>query len=154
MGSTAAAATITRSTFVGPVDKTLLSWTNVTSSGGYFEVGDASKTVVLVMNASSSEVGTIWVEPGAKWGGSRSLAVGTTTSTAYSTASVNIPICSTFTSHGVTGSSAMTSSLAIAAYLFESAMVKTTDSKVYITATTQSTKMYVAVLALPGGSTN
>jgi len=125
--------------------------TPVTSSGVYFNVGDTSKIVMLVANASSSDTGAVWVEPGAKWAGSRGQTI-STTATAYSTSTA--PIVMSVPLHGITGSSAMTSTTgSLAFFSFDSSIVKSSDEKIYVVASTGSTKMFAAVYAMTGGST-
>lgn len=155
MGSTNQSAQVTKSTYVSPT--ALFGFqpmTAVTSSGVYFDVGDVSQVVVLVGNASSSDTGAIWVEPGKNWAGAVGTRLGvSTTSTLYSTATA--PIALSFVTPGITGSSAIMSTAASVGLLYlESAMVKSSDTKIYIVASTGSTKMYCNVYALPGGSTN
>lgn len=125
--------------------------TAVTSSGVYFNVGDTSKIVMMVVNASSSDNGAVWVEPGAKWAGARGLTISTTAS-AYSTSTA--PVVMSVPLHGVTGSSAFASTTgSIAFFSFDSATVKSSDEKIYVVASTGSTKMYAGVYAMTGGST-
>lgn len=155
MGSTTQSTNMTPSTFVGYASPaTSLFMQAVTSSGAYFTVGDASKILIFVANASSSDSatsGNIFVEPGAQWAGSRGLPF-SSGSSVYSSATA--PVSIALPTHGITGSSAIGSTTGSFGVLgpFESAMIKSSDNTVYIVASTGSTKMYAAVLAL--GSTN
>lgn len=157
MGSTQQSTNMTPSTFVGGITQGAgLAMQAVTSSGAYFNVGDASKVIVFVANASSSDSatsGAVWIEPGAKWTGSQGLTV-STGAAVYSTATA--PIAVSVPTHGITGSSAIGSTTLsyVALGPFDSARVKSSDGKIYIVASTGSTKMYAAVYVLPGGSTN
>jgi hypothetical protein len=154
MGSTAQSTNMTPSTFVGGITQgAALYMQAVTSSGAYFNVGDASKVLVFVGNASSSDNGSVWIEPGARWGASNGMSP-STTSTMYSTATA--PIAISVPLHGITGSSAVASTTGSFAVLgpFESAKVKSSDGKIYLVASTGSTEMFAAVYAMPGGSTN
>jgi hypothetical protein len=124
----------------------------VTSSGAYFQVGDLSKVVVFVANASSSDAGAIFIEPGARWAGSKYLTP-STTSTLYSTATA--PVAISVPLHGITGSSAVGSTTgSYYALSLDASAVKSSDGKVFLVASTGSTKMFAAVYAMPGGSTN
>lgn len=148
MGSTAQSTNLSPSTFTGyDTAATSLYMHAVTSSGAYFTVGDASKVMVFVANASSSDDGAIFVEPGARWSGSRGQAP-STTSTLYSTATA--PIAISLPTHGITGSSAIQSTTGSFGILgpFDGATVKSSDATIYIVASTGSTKMFAAVMAL------
>ncbi|HSW61877.1 MAG TPA: hypothetical protein VLH56_00945, partial [Dissulfurispiraceae bacterium] len=151
MGSTSQAAAATKSTFTGYAGSIIETLTAVTSSGVYFNVGDASKILIRVTNASSSDNGSVFVEPGARWAASRGLAP-STTSTLYSTATAPIAVSVAMTAQ--TASSAVLST-GISVYVgpFESGTVKSSDEKIYVVASTLSTKMYVGVIVLNGGST-
>lgn len=157
MGSTAQSTSLTPSTFVaGITNGAALVMKSVTSSGVYFSCGDASKVVVFVANASSSDSatsGALWIEPGAKWAGSRGLPV-STAATIYSTATA--PYAISVPAHLITGSSAVASTEGsyYAWGPFDSAQIKSSDGLVYIVASTGSTKMYASVFQMPGGSTN
>ena len=152
MGSTAQSTNMTPSTFVGGITQGAALYMHaVTSSGAYFQVGDASRVIIFVSNGSSSDTGALFIEPGARWSGSRGQAP-STTSTLYSTATA--PIAISVATHGVTGSSA---SMSTAGSFYgvgplESATVKSSDGKIFIVASTGSTKMCAAVYALAGGS--
>jgi hypothetical protein len=146
------ASQITPSTFVRGI-----TWGNslvlnaVTSSGVYFNVGDLGENILLVVNASSSDTGALYVLPGARWAGARGQAPSTTV-TDYSTATA--PIAISVPTHGITGSSAITSTAgSIYMMNLESINVKSSDGTVYLASSTGSTKMYVGVLQLLGGST-
>lgn len=154
MGSTAQSTNMTPSTFVGGITNgAALYMQAVTSSGAYFTVGNASRYIVYVSNGSSSDTGAVWIEPGANWAGSKGLST-SASSTQYSTATA--PIAVSVASHGVTGSSASMSTAGsfVAIGPFDSVNVKDSGQKVYIVASTGSTKMCAAVYALPGGSSN
>jgi hypothetical protein len=91
MGSTAQSAQLTPSTKIeGVTWGSPLPMTQVTSSGVYFNIGDASKYIVFVVNGSS-EAGAVFVEPGARWAGSVGRAPSTTI-TAYTTATAPIAV--------------------------------------------------------------
>ncbi len=153
MGSTAQSTNMTPSTFTGGLTQGVtLPMQAVTSSGAYFQCGDLNKIVVFVANASSSDNGAIFVEPGARWAGARGLAP-STGSTVYSTATA--PVVISVPLHGITGSSAIGSTTgSFAALSLDSAQVKSSDGKVFIVASTGSTKMYAAVYSMVGGSSN
>jgi hypothetical protein len=150
MGSTDQSAQATKSTFAGFTSGVTETMNAVTSSGLYIDVGDVSQIIVRVLNASSSAAGAVFVEPGSAWAASRGQDP-STTSTLYSTATAPIAIA-------VVASSCDGSSAAYACqsrYLYmEAGTVKSSDQKIYIVASTVSTKMYAGVFALPGGSTN
>jgi len=152
MGSTAQSAAATKSTFTGYAGSITETLTAVTSSGVYFNVGDASKIIIRVTNASSSDNGAVFIEPGARWSASRGLAP-STGSTVYSTSTA--PIAASVAMTAATGSSAIYST-GVSVYLgpFESGTIKSSDQTVYVVASTGSTKMYVGVIVLDGGSTN
>jgi hypothetical protein len=152
MGSTAQSTNMTLSTFVGGITQgATLPLQAVTSSGAYFQVGDASRVVIFVSNGSSSDDGSVFIEPGARWSGSRGQAP-STGSTVYSTATA--PIAVSVVSHGITGSSATMSTTGsfVAVGPLESATVKSSNGTVYIVASTESTKMAACVYAMTGGS--
>lgn len=153
MGSTAQSTNMTPSTWVGGITQgAALAMQAVTSSGAYFQVGDASQVMILVANASSSDNGAIWVEPGSSlWAGSLGMAY-STTSTLYSTATA--PVAVSVPLHGITGSSAVGSTTGsyVAMTLYDSNKYKSTSGKIFIVASTGSTKMFAAVYAMPGGS--
>lgn len=153
MGSTAQSTNMTPSTFVGGITQgAALYMQAVTSSGAYFNVGDTSKVIVFVSNGSSSDTGAIFVEPGAKWAGSKYLTP-STTSTLYSTATA--PIAISVPTHAKSDySAAMSTAGSFYALSFDSVNVKSSDGKIFLVASTGSTKMCAAVFALPGGSTN
>jgi len=91
MGSTAQSAQLTPSTQIrGITWGSPLPMTQVTSSGVYFNIGDASKYIVFVVNGSS-DPGAVYVEPGKRWSGSIGMAPSTTI-TAYTTATAPIAI--------------------------------------------------------------
>jgi hypothetical protein len=157
MGSTTQSTNFTPSTQVAynSGTGTLLYMAPVTSSGAYFNVGDCQEVMIFVANASSSDSatsGALWIEPGARWAGSRGLAP-STIATAYSTATA--PIVLSLATHGITGSSAVGSTTGSFGVFgpFESAQVKSSDEKIYIIASTGSTKMFAAVYQMIGGST-
>jgi len=152
MGSTAQSTQITPSTWGGYTNsQASLLMQNISSVGGYFEVGDATRYLIFLANGSSTAVGAVFVEPGARWAGSRGQAPSTTIAT-YTTATA--PFAVSVPSNAVSGSSAIASTLGCFMVLgpFESAMIKSSDHKVYIAASTVSTLMYAAVVAF--GSTN
>ncbi len=153
MGSTAQSTNMTPSTHVGGITQgAALAMQAVTSSGAYFQVGDLSKVIVFVANASSSDTGAIFIEPGARWAGSKYLTP-STTSTLYSTATA--PVAVSVPLHGITGSSAIGSTTgSYYALSLDASAVKSSDGKVFLVASTGSTKMFAAVYAMPGGSTN
>jgi len=92
MGSTAQSTNMTPSTFVGGITQgAALYMQAVTSSGAYFQVGDASRVIIFVSNGSSSATGAVFIEPGAKWSGSMGLDP-STGSTVYSTATAPIAV--------------------------------------------------------------
>lgn len=152
MGSTAQSTNMTPSTFVGGITQgALLYMQAVTSSGAYFQVGDASRVMVFVSNGSSSDTGAIFIEPGARWSGSMGQAP-STTSTLYSTATA--PIAISVATHAKSDYSAAMSTAGSFAALgpFESATVKSSDGKIFLVASTGSTRMCAAVYAMTGGS--
>ena len=143
---------ITPSTFAGGLTQgAALYLSAVTSSGSYFQVGDASKVVVVVTNGSSTANGAIYVVPGAAWSGARGQAASTDVTT-YSTGTA--PIVMAVNANAITGSTATMSTTGWLAVLgpFESAQVKSSDGRIFIAASTVSTKMCAAVYALEGGS--
>jgi len=154
MGSTAQSTQIIPSTWTGFAagSVTPLAMVQVTSSGAYFNCGDASKVMIFVANASSSADGCLWLEPGARWAGSRGLDP-STGSTVYSTATAPI-VCPTTlaVSTTVTTFVASTTGQFVAWGPFESATIKSSDQTVYIVNSTVSTRMYVGVMTW--GSTN
>ena len=147
------ASQLTPSTFGGLNQYTALPMSAVTSSGCYFNVGDASKILIFVANASSSVDGTLMMIPGAAWSGALGLDASTTTSTDYSTSNcpsvcvAAMAVSTTFTTYvaSTTGTFAVWGP-------FESVDVKSTAQTIYIANSTTSTRMYVSVLAM--GSTN
>ena len=154
MGSTAQSTSLTPSTYVGGITNgASLIMKSVTSSGVYFSVGDTSKVMVFVANASSSDDGAVFIEPGKAWAGASGLAY-STGSTVYSTATA--PVAVSVVTHGVTGSSAVASTEGSYYALgpFDSAKFKSSDGLMYLVASTGSTEMYAAVYLMPGGSTN
>jgi hypothetical protein len=156
MGSTTQSTNLTPSTYVGPTSGTPLYFAPVTSSGAYFNVGDASKVLIFVSNGSSSETGStlaaVFLEPGARWAGSRGLAP-STTSTLYSTATA--PIACYVAANGKSGSTAAISTTGSFVVMgpYDSATIKSSDEKIYLVASTGSSQMAAAVFAMPGGST-
>ena len=155
MGSTAQSTTIVPSTFIaGGTQGGAINWLPVTSSGAYFQAGDTVETVILITNASSSANGSVFIEPGSsKWAGSLGYAV-SSGSTVYSTATA--PVSVAVPLHGITGSSAIGSTTGSVVWfnLRDSDRYKSSDGKIFIVASTQSTYMYAAVLQLIGGSSN
>lgn len=152
MGSTAQSTNMTPSTFVGGITQGALLYMHaVTSSGAYFQVGDASRVIIFVSNGSSSADGAIFVEPGARWSGSRGQAP-STTSTAYSTSTA--PIAAAFSAHAKSDYSAAMSTAGSFGVIgpLEAATVKSSDGKIFIVASTVSTRMTAAVFAMTGGS--
>lgn len=153
MGSTSLSAQVTPSTWGGYNSYTALPMLQVTSSGLYFDVGDASQVMIFVINASSCTDGTIFIEPGAKaWAGSRGQAPSTalgvySTATAPITCLAAVGISTTFSSYveSTTGTFACVGP-------FESARVKSSDGKIYVMNSTISTRMYISVVTM--GSTN
>lgn len=154
MGSTVQSTNMTPSTFVGGITNgALLYMQAVTSSGAYFSVGDGNQAILFVANASSSDTGAVWIEPGSsKWAGSAGQAY-STTSTLYSTATA--PIAISVATHGITGSSAVASTAGSFAVIgpFDTAKVKSTDGYIFVVASTGSTEMVAAVYIMPNGST-
>lgn len=155
MGSTGQSTSLTPSTqILGITQGAPLTMKAVTSSGVYFSVGDMSKTIIYVVNASSSDTGAVWVDPGStSWAGSGGRAP-STGSTVYSTAAAGIAI--TLPSPDITGSSAITSTETYASIIgpFDSDKYKSSDGLVFLVASTGSTKVYAAVYQMVGGSTN
>lgn len=154
MGSTGQSTTIVPSTYANASAGGSIAWLPVTSSGAYFQAGDTSQTIILIANASSSANGSVWIEPGSsKWPGSLGYAY-SSGSTVYSTAtaplSVAVPL------HGITGSSAIPSTTGSYVWfnLRDSDRYKSSDGKIFIVASTQSTFMYASVLMMIGGSSN
>lgn len=144
---------ITVSTFTGYNGYTPLGMNAVTSSGSYFNVGDASQILIFVVNASSSVDGTLMMIPGAKWSGALGRDASTTTSTNYSTA--NCPsVCVAAVSVSTTVTTYVGSTTGTFAVWgpFESVDVKSTAQTIYIANSTTSTRMWVSVFAM--GSTN
>jgi hypothetical protein len=146
---------ITPSTFGGYNNYTSLLMSQVTSSGAYFNVGDASKILIFVVNASSSVAGALMMIPGAQWSGALGLDASTTTSTDYSTS--NCPsVCVAAINNTSTVFPACFASTTTGTYAvwgpFEAADVKSTAQTIYIANSTTSTRMYVSVMAM--GSTN
>lgn len=153
MGSTVQSTNMTPSTWVGGITQgASLAMQAVTSSGAYFQAGDTSQIVILVANASSSDNGAIFIEPGSSlFPGSLGMAYSTTV-TLYSTATA--PVAVSVPLHGITGSSAIGSTTGsfVAITLMDSNKYKSTSGKIFLSASTGSTKMYAAVYTLPGGS--
>lgn len=154
MGSTAQSTSLTPSTFVGGVTQgAALYMKAVTSSGVYFQVGDASRIIVFVSNGSSSDTGAVFLEPGGNWSGARRGIYGLSTgSSVYSTATA--PIAVSVATHAKSDYSAAMSTTGsfYAMGPFESAQIKSSDGLVYLVASTGSTRMCAAVYALNGGS--
>ena len=152
MGSTAQSTQIIPSTWAGYNSYTPLYMVQVTSSGAYFNVGDADKVVIFVANASSSVDGTLFIEPGARWAGSRGLEP-STGSTVYSTATApGVCVAAVAVSTTVTTYVASTTGQFVAWGPFESATVKSSDGQIFIVNSTTSTRMYAGVMTM--GSTN
>lgn len=154
MGSTAQSTNITPSTFVGSITNgALLYMQQVSSSGAYFPVGDASKVLVFVTNMSTA-AGAIFVEPGSsKWAGSNGLAF-SSGSSVYSTATAPIAVALGASSSTYAALASTSGSIAVLGP-FESAKVKSTDGNVFIVNPNATTNgaIYAAVYAMPGGST-
>lgn len=152
MGSTAQSTNLTPSTFAGGLTQgARLVFQAVTSSGAYFQVGDTSKVIIFVSNGSSSAQGAIYIEPGARYSGSRGQ-VPSTDITAYTTATAPIVITSSCHAKSDNTASFSTEGSFNAIGPFESATVKSSDGKIYLAASTLSTKMYAAVYLMEGGS--
>ena len=155
MGSTAQSTDLSSSTasIMAGTAYATLAMQAVTSSGAYFNVGDGSDTIIFVANASSSDDGAIFVEPGGTWSAGSNGQAASTTSTLYSTATA--PIAISVVSHGKTGSSAVGSTTGAYAMLgpLDTSKIKSSDGEIYVVASTGSTKMFAAVYVMPGGST-
>jgi hypothetical protein len=153
MGCSSLSAQITPSTWGGYNSYTSLPMSAVTSSGVYFNVGDASQVMIFVINASSCTDGTLFIEPGApNWAGSRGQARSTalgvySTATAPITCWAALAVSTTVTTYvaSTTGTCAMVGP-------FEAATVKSTDGMIFVMNSTVSTRMWVSVVAM--GSTN
>lgn len=154
MGSTAQSAQLTPSTFIEGITfgATLLP-TRLESSGQYFNVGDASKIIIFVNNGSS-DAGAIYVEPGARWSGSRGQAPSTIITT-YSTATAPIAVSIA----GCVGSTLSTLHAVSTTGCFQiigpfdSAMVKSSNGEIFIGPSSSLAVLGVAVYAMKGGST-
>ena len=154
MGSTAQSTNLTPSTFVGGITQgASIAWQAVTSSGAYFSCGDISKTLILIANASSSDNGAVWIEPGGNWTAGSGGQAASTTSTLYSTATA--PIAVSVPLHGITGSSAVMSTTGSVVVIgpLDSDRYKSSDGYIFIVASTGSTEMAAAVYQMLGGST-
>jgi hypothetical protein len=156
MGSTAQSTNLTPSTFVGGITQgAALYMQAVTSSGAYFQVGDAQDVIIFVANGSSTVNGAVWIEPGGSaWAGAPGLPA-STTSTLYSTATA--PIAVSVVSNAVTGSSnacASTAGSFVAIGPLEAATVKSTSGKIFMVASTGSLLISAAVYAFGLTSTN
>lgn len=154
MGSTVQSTNFTPSTFAGGITNgALLYMQAVTSSGAYFDVGDASKVLIFVSNGSSSDTGNFFIETGGTWAaGSRGVATSTSiasVSSATAMISISVP------THAKSDYSAAMSTAGSFAVLgpFDSVNIKSSDGHVFVAASTGSTRMCAAVYRMPGGST-
>jgi hypothetical protein len=146
------ASQITPSTWAGYNSYTPIFMSAVTSSGVYFNVGDAEKIIIFVANASSSDDGALYIVPGAQWSGSRGLAPSTTVSD-FSTATAPI-VCVAEVAVSTTVTTYIASTTGTFALWgpFEAATVKSSDNTIYVANSTVSTRMWISVMAM--GSTN
>jgi hypothetical protein len=128
-----------------------LPMTQVTSSGVYFNVGDASKYIVFVMNGSS-EAGAVYVEPGAMWSASRGQAPSTLI-TLYTTATAPIAVALPRGASSISTAFVL-STLNCFSVLgpFEGGMIKSSNSQVFIG--NGSTLAVVGASVYAWGSTN
>ena len=152
MGSTAQSAQITPSTFIaGITNGCPLVFTAVTSSGVYFNVGDAKDYFIFAIN-NSSDAGALYIEPGARWSGSMGQAPSTLI-TLYTTATAPIAVALPGRASSISTANALSTTGCFAVIgPFEGATVKSSGATVYVGL--GSTLAYVTAAVYSLGSTN
>jgi hypothetical protein len=131
MGSTAQSTNMTPSTFVGGITNgAQLFMQQVSSSGAYFNVGDAKDIIIVATNASTL-AGAIFIEPGSsQWAGSLGMAY-STTAALYSTATAPYVMALGVSSSTYLALGSTTGSIAVLGP-FDSARVKSTSGNIFM----------------------
>lgn len=137
---------------------TLTTWTSTlvrpTSSGVYFDVGDAEKAIVVMVNGSTNVDMYGWIEPSTYWDFSRQAITnssGLSSGTGYtSVLPISCTVCSTWIS--ATANLDMMRMAIVGP--FETGRYRSSDGHIYIRMSTDnSTYCGLAVIGLPGSST-